>query len=192
MRDFLLTEAASKLLQKLDHSIESFTTFNETLTDLTLFEGASLRMPMGWTLDLQEPTDVVKHNYHAEYMGLLITSNFFYIALIIALIYVASKVKDKNERAHNSMWNLCNEEKKESDRLFYSHFIFLQLSLFLKLITVLIFLGFILGLYRTLYVPLLKVVYNTSVVYLYIACSLDLYKWINIVTRIEFYGSNIN
>jgi hypothetical protein len=97
-------------------------------------------------------------------MGLLISSNIFYLGAIITLIYVASKVKEYNEKAHNSMWNLNYGEKRESDRLFYAHFIFLQLSMFLKLITVLYFLGFTLGLYRYLSVPLLKIIYNTSVV----------------------------
>jgi len=132
------------------------------------------------------------HSHHSEYMGLLISCNFFYLGSILTLIYVASKVKEYNERTHRRMWNLNHGEKKESDRLFYAHFVFLQLAMLLKLLTVLYFLGFTLGLYSHLSVALLKIVYNTSVVYLYIACSLDLYKWMNIVIRVEFFGGKLD
>jgi len=77
---------------------------------------------------------------------------------------------------------------RQSDNILVSHFIFLELAIFCKLIVMSIYLGYAVGVIDEIPVTITRIIYNASFVYLYVACSLGLYKWLVIIIRAKFYG----
>ena len=68
---------------------------------------------------------------------------------------------------------------------------FLLASLGFRLATVILFAQRTLS-QQTLPSSLLLIIYNQSIVYLYIACSLDLYKQFILVIRVGFFGGRFS
>jgi len=132
-----------------------------------------------------------------KYILVLVLAIMAYVFLIGALTKIGIKINESH-REHQQVSFVSslprgNSETSLSERIFIFHFIFLELALFCKLITALIFLMHVItmsssGQTKSLPLNLLSILYNSSFVCLYIACSLSLYKWITIVIRVTFFG----
>lgn len=79
-----------------------------------------------------------------------------------------------------------------SDKILVSHFVFLELAIFCKLIVMSIYLGYAIGVIDEIPVTINRIIYNASFVYLYVACSLGLYKWLIIIIRAKYYGGYLS
>jgi len=112
-------------------------------------------------------------------MALLIAMDMTYLVLLIVSTVIVVKAK--------SYLNAGNMTR-QSDNILVSHFIFLELAIFFKLIVITLYIGYAQGYIRELPVKLIRIFYNASFVYLYVACSLGLYKWLIIIIRAKYYG----
>jgi hypothetical protein len=84
--------------------------------------------------------------------------------------------------------NLDQEQK-----INVANYIFLSLALCCKLATSIILLLEAMGFIRVFKQSLLlsRSLYKTSFVFLLVACSLQLFKWINMIVRVQFFGGNL-
>ena len=113
--------------------------------------------------------------------------SFVYIVLMIAITYTAIKVKKEQ---YVDEINKGSASCKTNRRIFLSHFVFLQATMLCRLITISILLFYSMGLgdEDNLPVMTIRIIYNTSLIYLCIVYAISLYQWIFIVHRINLYS----
>ena len=123
-----------------------------------------------------------------DYGYILVTLLLVYIALTISLTSVFSYAK---KHAYCEDINKHSNSKRTGDRIFLSNFIFLQLCLVIRLILTAILMCRSLGFFDSYkhHVWLIRLLFNTSVVFLCVAFGLQLYTWIFIMHRVNLYGS---
>jgi len=86
-------------------------------------------------------------------------------------------------------------EEKSSEMKNLSNFVFLELSLICRLISCALILCHVMGLVKNdgqLPVFTLRIVYYLSVVFFYVACSLNIHEWCMIIHRVNFFGGKIS
>ena len=124
----------------------------------------------------------------AGYLGVLIFVNLFYLALIILLTWIFVHVREKHLRSLSSS-NSNSMARQVGDRIFFANFIFLQLTLLCKLITVVIFLLHITGFAGSdIPITTIRIFYHASCLFLCVAYFINLYQWLFIVMRVNYYG----
>ena len=106
---------------------------------------------------------------------------------MIAITYTAIKVK--KEECVDEI-NKGAASIKTNRRIFISHFVFLQMTMLCRLITIAILLFYAMGLGDSDNLPVLtiRIIYNTSLINLCIVYAISLYQWIFIVHRINLYS----
>jgi hypothetical protein len=129
-----------------------------------------------------------------NYIGLLVAVNFVYMILILTLLGIGVKVRDsiREHRKQQLFMRSLTLEERQVDWVYLWNFLFLQGSLFCRLVTTGIILVHVMGLISTeessLPVFFLRIFYHLSIVFLYVACSLNLYEWLLIIFRVNFFG----
>ena len=110
-----------------------------------------------------------------------------YVALTIALTAVFSHAK---KHQYCEAINKNSNSKRTGDRIFLAHFIFLQLCIVTRLILTAILTFRSLGYFASSLhrVWLIRLLYNSSVVFLCVAYGLQLYTWVFIIHRVHLYG----
>lgn len=97
-------------------------------------------------------------------------------------------------RDHQFCATLTDEERQVSWKG-VSNFLFLELSLACKLVTCALILVHVMGMQssnKELPVFALRIFYYLSVVFFYVACSLNIYEWLLILQRVNFFGGKIS
>jgi len=139
-------------------------------------------------LKFDEPLILLTMDYGnldtAGYLGVLIFVNVFYLSLMILLTWIVTHVRNKMIHGPNNSLS-----RQISDRVFISSFIFLQLTLFCKLITAVIILIHICGLTsRNMPIETIRLFYHASGLFLCVAYLIALYQWLFIAMRVNLYG----
>ena len=116
------------------------------------------------------PMDL-QHLDSAGYLGVLVFVNIFYVSLMLILTWLVLHVRKNMTPARPN-----SEARQVSERSFWANFVFLQLTLFCKLITAVIILIHVFGLTsNTLPIQTLRLFYNASGLFLCIAYFINLY-----------------
>lgn len=126
---------------------------------------------------------------------LLVIATFVYFVLMFVLLSVFAELK--KERSERMMY--CQQitmEEKQAGLANLSNFCFLQASLLCRLVTCALILIHVTGLIQSsdsqLPVFALRIFYYLSVVFFYVACSLNIYEWLLIIHRVNFFGGLIS
>lgn len=130
-------------------------------------------------------------------MSALFCMSFCYLTLIIGLLQLVVKLKQREQNLFNFTGDSSGQSasNRENNRIFYAHFMLILMCLFLKLVaTMTLFICF-LGIMDTNHlvaITIFRLFNNASQVFLYIAFSLNLYRWTVCVIRVNFYGGSIS
>ena len=126
----------------------------------------------------------MQHLDTTGYMVVLVFVNLFYVSLMMILTWLVFHVRKYTTPARPN-----SEARQVSERSFWANFIFLQLTLFCKLITAVIILIHVCGITSNVMpIQILRLFYNGSGLFLCIAYFITLYKWVFIAMRVNLYG----
>ena len=113
----------------------------------------------------------MQHLDSAGYLGVLVFVNIFYVSLMLILTWLVLHVRKNMTPARPN-----SEARQVSERSFWANFVFLQLTLFCKLITAVIILIHVFGITsHTMPIQTLRLFYNASGLFLCIAYFINLY-----------------
>ena len=120
----------------------------------------------------------------AAYLGVLIFVNLFYLALMILLTWIVVYVYRRQSLGPDNSLS-----RQIQHRVFFSSFIFLQLTLLCKLIVAVIMLLHVCSLTHSgLPILTIRLFYHASSLFLCIAYFIELYQWLFIAMRVDLYG----
>ena len=120
-------------------------------------------------------------------LPILSSVGLIYFILSISLTYIAIKVKKEQ---YVDEINKGSTSQKTSKCIFISHFVFLQVTILFRLITIAILIFYVMGLASEDKLPLMtiRMIYNTSIIFLCIVYGISLYQWVFIVHRVNLYA----
>jgi hypothetical protein len=124
---------------------------------------------------------------------ILAVATLSYLVLMLILLSVFAEIK--KERSERQLYcTRITEEEKQAGLANLSNFCFLQASLLCRLVTCSLILIHVMGLVHDSQLPVfaLRIFYYLSVVFFYVACSLNIYEWLLIIHRVNFFGGLIS
>jgi hypothetical protein len=116
---------------------------------------------------------------------------------MIVFLTVAVKAK-QNDDLNEPVFPIEDDDSaintEENDKIFISHFCFMTVAIACKFCFIMLLLLHLTGLFNSGQSSYnwVRIFYSSSFVFLLISCSIQYYRWIAIVLRVEYYGGGLS